>query len=155
MLGGGGVHASMTTAIEELRQGIEILRPIMEPKGFKVEPCQTGRGSGGDFAKGAFVRGSRELSFSVRHSLGLVEYRVGQSKISHEEFLRYSGAWEKRAYPGFGRSVADSFLALRTDLIDHLSAFLDGADDDFLAVVRELEAHPNKFKGLRSTRWFP
>lgn len=141
-----GVRVS--TPQEELVEGIEHLRPMMEANGFEFSLGETGIGSGGTFAVGQFQRDDRILAFSVRYGLGLVEYKVGQSRITHEDFLRYSGAWGNHACPNFGGTIQASFAALKQDLANHFSVFLSGKDEEFLAVVRDRDAEPNKFKGL-------
>jgi hypothetical protein len=138
----------MSTPQDQLIQGVECLRPLMEENGFQFSLGEAGKGSGGGFATGQFTSGDRALSFSVRYGLGLVEYRVGRSCISHEEYLRYSGVWGRHAYPNFGGSVQDGFAALQRDLVNHFHAFLSGADTEFLGVVQARDAEPNKFKGL-------
>ena len=138
----------MSTPRDQLIQSVECLRPLLEENGFKFSLGEASKGSGGAFATGAFSRGDRALTFSVRYGLGLVEYRVGRSCIGHEEYLRYSGAWGKHAYPNFGGNVQESFAALQRDLANHFQAFLSGADTEFLGVVRARDAEPNKFKGL-------
>ena len=121
---------------------------MMEANGFEFSLGEPGIGSGGTFAVGQFQRDDRILAFSVRYGLGLVEYKVGQSRITHEDFLRYSGAWGNHAYPNFGGTIQASFAALKQDLANHFSVFLSGKDEEFLAVVRDRDAEPNKFKGL-------
>ena len=91
---------------------------MMEANGFEFSLGETGIGSGGTFAVGQFQRDDRILAFSVRYGLGLVEYKVGQSRITHEDFLRYSGAWGNHAYPNFGGTIQapSRFLVLRMAL---------------------------------------
>lgn len=138
----------MPSPQEQLIRGVDCLRPFMEERGFRFTFGEIGDGSGGAFATGQFTKRDRALSFSVRSGLGLVEYRVGPSCISHEEYLRYSGAWGKHAYPNFGGEVQESFVALRQDLANHFGAFFSGTDAQFMGVVHSRDAEPYKFKGL-------
>ncbi|MDP2018510.1 hypothetical protein [Hydrogenophaga sp.] len=140
----------MSTPQDELVEGVDWLRPLMEANGFEFSLGETGTGSGGTFATGQYRRGDRVLTFSVRYGLGMVEYKVGQSGITHEDFLRYSGAWGRHAYPNFGGTVQASFSALKQDLANHVQVFLSGTDAEFLAVVRARDAEPNKYKGFAS-----
>jgi hypothetical protein len=138
----------MSTPQEELLEGAALLRPLMEQHGFRFSFGGSGKGSGGAFALGEFTRGNRVLSFSVRHGLGMVEYRLNASRITHEEYLRYCGLWGKHAYPNFGGGVAESFAALRSDIANHFQAFLADTDSEFLAVIQARDTEPGKFRGF-------
>lgn len=138
----------MSTPHDALVEGASLLRPLMDSNGFEFSLGEAGTGSGGNFAVGQYQRGNRVIRFSVRFGLGRVEYKVGQSSITHEDFLRYSGAWGRHAFPNFGGTVQGSFVALKQDLINHVQVFLSGADAEFLSVVRARDAEPNKYKGF-------
>ena len=140
----------MNTPHALLVEGIDALRPILEPAGFSFRQGEIGSGSGGAFAAGAFVRGDRSLEFSVRHGLGLVVYRIGTIQLSHENYLRYSCHWKARRYPNFGGSVAESFAALAYDLTAFFQDFLSGTGSDFNAVAAEVARDPGRFKGFAS-----
>jgi hypothetical protein len=131
-----------------LNEGAKILAPVLEPHGFSFQLGEAGNGSGGQFAAGAFVASSRAVEFSVRNGLGLVVYRLAGSEITHEEFLRYSGAWGKHRYPDFGSSTAASFAALAHDLRAFLSDFISGECIQFREVLASRNAEPSKFKGF-------
>ncbi|MFO1417959.1 MAG: hypothetical protein U1E83_04760 [Methylotetracoccus sp.] len=138
----------MATPQEDLKRGVEHLGPLMEAHGFAFSLTAIGNGSGGPFAAGEFTRGDRVLGVSVRTGLGLVEYRLGRLCISHEDYLRYTGAWGSQDYPNFGGTVQDSFVALEHDLRRFFAAFLSDDDAEFLRVIAARDAEPNKFKGL-------
>ena len=138
----------MSTPSQELQEGARILRDVLASYGFSYVATEAGRGSGGQFATGEFIRGDYILSFSVRHGLGIVEYSVGGRSISHEDYLRYSGVWEVRSYPGYGGSIRDDFEGLAKDLASHLASFVRGERDTFLSVVALREANPIRFKGF-------
>ena len=142
----------MQSPEEELLNGAAILGPLLERHGFVYASGSSGKGSGGHFASGEFARGDRAVSFSVRYGLGLVEYRLGQSSISHEDYLRYSGVWGKHSYPNFGGTVTQSFSALRSDIETHLRAFLQGTDSEFVAILRARESEPSKFEGFSALK---
>ena len=142
----------MQSPEEELLNGAAILGQLLEQHGFAFAPVSSGQGSGGHFASGEFVRGNRTLSFSVRYGLGLVEYRLGQSSIGHEDFLRYSGVWGKHSYPNFGGTVAESFAALRSDIETHLRAFLQSTDSEFLTILRARNSEPSKYRGFSALK---
>jgi hypothetical protein len=126
----------------ELREGVALLQPLMESRGFSFEAGPTGRGSGGNFAAGSFVKGSRSLNFSVRYSLGLVSYSAGHHTISHEDYLRAIGA--KGRYPGFSERVIDGFDHLKSDLEEFFDAFLNGSDSELEVVCIAAENNPRK-----------
>jgi len=132
----------------EMRQGgADILGPVLKPHGFAFAPGEVGKGSGGHFAQGAFVRGNHRLEFSVRNSLGLVDYRVGDKRITHEEYMRVVAPPGKNSYPGFSDDPLDGFRHLASDLKKFCGVFLTGSDADFEAVVTQAENSPRK-KGL-------
>lgn len=139
---------SRITPYEALNSGIEELRPVLEPHGFKYVAGARGRSSGGAFATGAFVAGDRKLEFSYRHGLGLVTYTWGSDSIGHEDFLRFSGAWGRHQFPDFGSSHAESFRALAYDLRTFFADFLCGQGTEFRRIVAERAANPSKFKGF-------
>ena len=126
------------------RDGAEILQPVLTPRGFIFEPGEIGKGSGGPFAQGAFVRGNRRLGFSTRHSLGLVEYRVGSRILAHEDYMRVVAGRGNHAYPGFSEDPVDGFRHLASDLERFASVFLGGTDAEFDALVaRAQSSRPN------------
>lgn len=124
-------------------RGAEILEPVLKPYGFAFAPGEVGKGSGGPFAQGAFVRGNRRLDFSVRYSLGLVEYRVGAHRISHEDYMRIASKGEN-SYPGFSDDPLDGFRHLASDLKKFCNGFLSGSDADFETVVAAAQSSPAK-----------
>jgi hypothetical protein len=135
--------------IEMRRDGAEILQPVLTPHGFIFEPGEVGKGSGGLFAQGAFVRGNRRLGFSTRQSLGLVEYRVGSRILAHEDYMRVVAGRGNHAYPGFSEDPLDGFRHLVSDLERFASVFLGGTDIEFDALVAQAQSsRPNG--GFRS-----
>jgi hypothetical protein len=133
---------------ETLRNGIELLRPVLEPHGFSFKEGESGASSGGAFASGRFERGERVIELHFRYALGLVSYRIGDSMIDHENYLRFAGHWSSHKYPNFGGTPTDSFTALASDLSAFFSDFLSGTGAKFKAVVAAYAANPNMFKGL-------
>ena len=78
-----------------------ILEPVLSPHGFRFEFRDAGKGAGGFFAWGEFVRRDRRLELHYRLSLGLVMYHALGKKVSHEAYMRELGRWENHRYPGF------------------------------------------------------
>ena len=106
--------------VREFRRiGVALLTPTLAPHGFVYQPGEADRGSGGNFAQGAFVLGTRRLEFSVRQSLGLVYYRIAEQTISHEDYMRVAAGRGNYRYPGFSAEPLDGFLDLAADL-EHL-----------------------------------
>jgi hypothetical protein len=137
-----------SVAFALLNEGARLLAPVLEPHGFFFRLGEAGKGSGGQFAAGAFVAANRSVVFSVRYGLGLVTYRLGDQEITHEVFLRYSGAWGKHRYPDFGSSTAASFAALAHDLQVFFGDFISGECTQFRRVLASRSAEPSKFKGF-------
>ena len=133
---------------EMRRVGAAILEQVLSPLGFGFEAGEVGKGSGGPFAQGAFVRGNRRLEFSTRYSLGLVEYRVGSRVVSHEDYMRVVAGRGNNAYPGFSDDPIDGFRHLASDLQQFAGVFIDGSDAEFDALVAE--AQSSRPQGLKS-----
>ena len=129
--------------VEMRRRGADILEPVLKPHGFVFAPGEVGKGSGGAFAQGAFVRGNRRLEFSTRYSLGLVDYRIGIKRIAHEDYMHVVAPGEN-SYPGFSDDPLDGFRHLASDLEKFCGAFLMGSDADFEAVLSQAEKSPPK-----------
>ena len=122
--------------IELLEQGRAVLDPLLRSHGFAFEPGASGVGSGGPYARGAYVRGAHRLEFSVRWQLGEVVYRVGETSLPHDEFMRAVAGPRQAKYPGFSSNPVDGFRDLRDDLEHHGKAFLRETDEDFHAFAR-------------------
>jgi hypothetical protein len=118
-----------------LARGRAILDPLLLAHGFVFEAGESDVGSGGPFARGAYVRGEHRLAFSVRWHLGEVTYTVGPSRISHEELMRVVAGPRAAKYPGFSNDPLDGFRDLRDDLQAHGQAFLREMDEEFHAFV--------------------
>jgi len=108
---------------EALLDGAKILDTVLLPNGFQFQFQKEGKGSGGNFAWGEFVREDRRLELHFRQSLGLVRYHVGDQSASHESYMRELGAWEQCRYRGFSEIPA-AFHDLAHDL---------GLAEDFLS----------------------
>ena len=109
---------------DALLEGVKILDPVLFPSGFRFRFGEEGRGSGGKFAWGEFVREDRRLELHFRHSLGLVRYHVADQSASHESYMRELGVAEQCRYPGFSEDTTVAFQDLAHDL---------GLADDFLS----------------------
>lgn len=118
---------------EILEHGRAVLDSVLLSHGFAFEPGVAAVGSGGAFARGAYVRGSHRLEFSVREHLGEVVYRVGPTLISHEELMRVIAGPRRAKYPGFSDDPLDGFRGLKDDLEQYGKAFLRTVDEDFHA----------------------
>ena len=130
--------ARMTmTPKEALLAGASVLDGVLRPARFVFEFREEGRGSGGHFAWGEYVREDRRLEFHFRHSLGLVRYHVADDSASHEAYMRELGVWEQCRYPGFSEEPMDAFANLSADL-RHAADFLSaGASVLRRAAARE------------------
>ena len=137
-------------ASELLECGREILDPVLLPHGFHFERGMAGPASGGEFARAAYVRGHHRLDFSVRRGLGEVVYRVRDTSLAHEDFMRAVAGAGRHAYPGFSSDPLDGFRHLRQDLEQFGKAFLRTMDEDFheFAWQAERTRPPAGFKRL-------
>jgi len=109
---------------DALLDGAKILDLVLLPYGFRFQFREEGRGAGGNFAWGEFVREDRRLELHFRQGLGLVRYHVGDHSVSHESYMRELGVWDQRRYPGSSDDSAEAFHDLAHDL---------GLAHDFLA----------------------
>jgi hypothetical protein len=101
---------------EALLDGAKILDLVLLPEGFRFQFREAGKGSGGNFAWGEFVRDDRRLELHFRQSLGLVRYHIGNQSASHESYMRELGVRSQCRYPGFGEEPSAAFHDLAHDL---------------------------------------
>ena len=134
----------------DLMSGVAVLEPLMRRNGFEYQPGAEGKGSGGPFASGSFVRGDRRLELHVRESLGLVAYHLGNASLDHETYMRFLGVYGQNRYPGFEGSSRQVFERLKDDLSNFASDFLSGSGQQFGQFAEELQRNPGKFKGLKA-----
>jgi hypothetical protein len=121
---------------EILQQGADILVPALVPHGFQFSMVISGRGSGGAFAHGEFVRGNRKLDLHFRYSLGLVTYHIGALSLAHNDYMRaLLGRSGASHYPSFSEEPLAAFVALRQDLVEYCSDFLSGDGGEFQQCV--------------------
>ena len=126
----------------QLEAGAAILAKFLAGYGFQFRVEETDRGSGGPFARGAFLKGDRRLELHYRWSLGLVSYTVGNTRVAHEDFARARASDGRGVYSGFFSEPLDDFRALLADLEAFGSPFLSGSVEDFLAVAEWVQSHP-------------
>jgi hypothetical protein len=136
------------TPSEILRKGCARLDPLLREYGFSYEEGHAGIGSGGPYARAAYVNGNRRLELSFRYSLGLVTYNFSGMSIDHEAYMRFaSGAKDRHRYPGFSDELLSGFQNLAYDLENFAISFLRG---DFAEFSRCASAAENwkKLPGL-------
>jgi hypothetical protein len=110
--------------------GVEILDPVLVPRGFRFIAGATDTGSGGRFASGEYVRGDHRLELHFRHSLGLVRYHVGALSIGHREYMEcLHGPDGGHRYPGFSADPLDGFRHLAYDLERFAADFTAGTGE--------------------------
>lgn len=138
----------MTTPKDALLLGTAVLDPVMSEHGFAFQIENEGRGSGGCFARGSYLRRERRLEVHYRYALGLVAYRIGDAILDHESYMRSLGVWGRNQYPGFPKDPLDSFRQLAYDIKAYGSDFLCGSGEEFGRFAEDLRRNPVKFKGL-------
>jgi hypothetical protein len=116
-----------------LREGREVVGPILERHGFTWRDGLSGRSSAGQFASGEYVRGERRLELHFLCSLGMVTYYIGTMSLSHDQFMRHIGHRAEARYPGFSKAPLDAFHDLAHDLGSFCEDFLSGSGDVFRA----------------------
>jgi len=131
----------MVNPKEILQTGCEILNPIMEWHGFTFAEGLSGKGSGGNFASGEYVRDERRLELHFRYSLGLVTYHLLVSSVSHLAYMREllddTGG---NHYPNFSEDSLDAFRNLAYDLENFADDFLSGSGEILIkAATKEAE----------------
>ena len=135
--------------VDYLVQGAEILSNVLKPHGFKFRIEQEdGRGSGGVSAEGSFRADNKRLELHFRWSLGLVTYHVGESSVSHEQYMRCLGTYRDAEYPGYSTEPLDAFSHLASDLMRFCQNFVQDDGSEVMRFAGELEIDPSKFKGL-------
>jgi hypothetical protein len=139
----------MTNPLKILRDGRQLLDPVLEKHGFEWAPGESGTSSGGDFACGEYVRGDRRLEIHFRHSLGLVTYHVGRDSFEHPAYMRVLlGPNGGNKYPGFSGEPLDAFRDLAHDLNTFCGAFLSGSDEEFRELAERVVAD-SKITGIK------
>jgi hypothetical protein len=81
----------LTPPRTELIEGIAILMPFLQEHGFQHTATEDRRGSGGMAAMGTIAKQERSIALHHRFGLGIVEYKVKDCTISHEQYLDYLG----------------------------------------------------------------
>ena len=120
---------------QRLKEGAEILLTVLAPCGFTFAFRGEGRGSGGYFAWGEFVRGDRRLEVHFRLGLGQVAYHAGSASASHESYMHQLGALSSCRYPGFPPEPMQAFHDLAHDLA-FADDFLSGDASQLLVAAR-------------------
>jgi hypothetical protein len=144
------------TPLAALRRGLEILDPTMRANGFAFSQVVSGRGSGGNYARGSYIKGDRRLELHYRFSLGLVTYHIGGDALRHEVFMRaILGADKRSRYPGFSDDAMAAFKDLRFDLETYAGDFLRGTGDLFRRCVRDARAARELSAFERSEQGWP
>jgi hypothetical protein len=106
----------MSLSQDALLEGMQFIQEILRPKGFRFHFRAEGKGSGGHFAWGEFVRDDRRLEPHFRLSLGLVRYHGGDQSVSNEANMREPGVTGRCQYPTFSDDPMGAFRGLAHDL---------------------------------------
>ena len=139
----------MKSKIDILRDGSEILKPVMNKHGFSFSIDGAGSSSGGNSAFGSWKKKDRKLEYHFRSSLGLVKYSLSTKTIEHEFFLwAISGEQHKAKYPGSSKDPIDGFHRLRDDLNQFCAVFLTGSDLELTYAIRKAEGLKDYWKAL-------
>jgi hypothetical protein len=130
-------------------RGKRILGPVFHKHLFHFVAGPAGKGSGGKFATGAYVRWRRRFEFHFRYSLGLVTYRWGDISLSHEDYMwAVLGRQGGNEFPGFDADPLHQFQNLRHDLERYCQAFLSGSAQEFRELASLTKDRPKGFAAL-------
>lgn len=114
------------------------MAPVFQRYGFNFTIDGEGQSSGGEFTFGAWRKGNRKFEFHYRHSLGLVNYYLGEESIGHQWYLwAVTGKKHSGSYPGISEDPLDSFNRLKNDIEQYCDIFLQGSDSELLAVINK------------------
>jgi hypothetical protein len=136
---------------DAIRDGARILGRVLLPHGFEFHMAAVQPGSGGTSCSGMFRRADRTIEFHYRHGLGLVEYRVGQYKLGHSDFVRAVGSTSAR-YPGFFATASEAFEALASDIESILLSYILAEERAISSVLCELAPPARGFSALSAAR---
>jgi hypothetical protein len=125
-----------------LLPGARILEAELHPLGFEFIFRAAGKGSGGLFATGDFIRDDRRLELHFRESLGLVRYHIRTSSAAHEAYMRELGVRYECRYPGFSDDPLVAFHDLAHDLKFAADFTTGNAAILLRAAVSEAQVHP-------------
>ena len=140
----------MMTPSEILIAGRQYLDPLLQASGYTLVLEDSDRGSGGPFVQAAYVRAARRLEFSVRHTLGLVQYVDAGLRLDHEDLVRAASVGGQRGeYPGYNTDPAMDFSDLANDLSRFGASFLDSGPEPFAKVCIWVANHPRP-KGMQA-----
>jgi hypothetical protein len=140
---------------QALLDGVEILEKVLLVKGFAFQFRKEGRGSGGEFAWGEFVREGRRLEVHFQYILRSVRYHASDQSASHESYMRELGVWSQCLYPGFWVEAGGPFPALAHDL-GFAEDFLSGSATILRsAAAKEALATAARHEALMSERTGP
>ena len=128
----------LADVIATLAAGAKIVGAVIEPHGFVWVPGKTHEGHPGNAARGAFVKGDRQLELGFRWSLGPVTYRIGTASVSHGALMWYSGHHADAAYPGYSSDLLDAFRHLASDLQKFGGDFMFGDGAAIIAASKVL-----------------
>ena len=138
-----------------LEAGRRILDPLMTGAGFRFVSGPAGKGSGGHFASGAYIRGHRRLELHFRTSLGLITYHFGNRALSHDALMwSVLGGAGSTKHPGFSENAMQGFRDLAEDLEQRGHDFMSGSDEELTKRFDHAMAHPKTsgFKAVVKSR---
>jgi hypothetical protein len=137
-------------AEEYLIEGVKILGPFMRENGFDFEFVESGKASGGYYSWGKYKKENRILELHFRYSLGCIEYRIGDKRLSHLNYMKMLGVYGKNKYPGFSNDPLQAFRDLLYDLKTFSTDFIFGLGKDFEELALRFEQNPDQFSGFKS-----
>lgn len=135
---------------EALMNGVKIIDQVMRNHGFNFIFCESGRGSGGNYAFGKYVKENRILELHFRNNLGLVAYQIDEFKLLHENYMKVLGVYGQNRYPGFSNEPLEAFKHLLYDLENFTQDFLSGSASDFKNLADTFLKKGNRLQGFKA-----
>lgn len=125
-------------AKQELEHGASLLTPLLEPYGFVFEIESFGNSSGGPYAVGKFICGSRNIWLYHRQGLGHVVYQIDDLSLEHEQYLSALEVAKQSRFLWLPKEAGvERYDSLRQDLERYLSEFLTGSAEVFLQASKQ------------------
>lgn len=125
---------------ETLREGVDILDAVMGPARYRFEQVHDGA-----YICCRYRRADRTLELHYSHSLRLVNQRIGDLVVMHDDFMRALLGPRGGGYPGSSDDPLDAFRGLRADLATHCGEFLRGSPHRWRAVAERALLDPRRF----------
>jgi hypothetical protein len=87
--------------LQELTDGLKILKPFLTEHGFTLDHFDNGKGSGGQFTIATYKNDDKTFVIGYRYSIGELYYKYREKAVGHEFYLKQLGHGDKMKFPDF------------------------------------------------------